>query len=174
MPAPAWLPEGAELVVLLNARSVGTQGAASANSNNFGRVTGVLSDGTTITADQARASMEMVCAEAVEIVGLDDLIAYPETGIAPRLVGLAVNATMYRAAADLEASFFPRQTTRDQTANAYWDKRADATLKRLEAAAASQAAEDEPGPADNAPSGVISAFYPPSRLRYADGTRRVF
>src|SRR5690606_28095156 len=78
------------------------------------------------------------------------------------LAKLAHNLTKFRVAADIEASYFPRQTGAN-TANEYLTERADAIHAQLQALADGLASSNEPGPADGA-GGTMASSFQPSRL----------
>lgn len=159
MDAPSYQPTAAELAVLMYHRTLGADpDPVAATENVFGGQAGEFNDTTIVPANIAEASITLVAPQVVAVVGIEDT---PDTNpVGEPVASLARLAILYLAAADLEASFFQRQTSRDQTANEYWMGRAKDILAAL-AAAVVATSETAGG------SGVISAWFPCSPIRGA-------
>lgn len=140
---PSWKPDATDVAGPLHAR---TLGGNQAGSDGYGALTGGFDATTTIPDTKVTAAIDLVLPEVIAIVGDDsddtDKLDEPCAGLAKQL-------TVFLAAADLEAGTYPRQTSRDQTANDYWIKRAERVEKRLREAYADLITGDTPGPADD-------------------------
>ncbi len=159
MADPSYTPTIQQMADLLAARRVGIvpdadpEGAPlTPGMDVFGGDAGTLDATTLIKASDATAAIARVLPEVIAVTGVEPVEEFDEP-----VKGLANSATIYLAGADLEASFFPRQTGRDQTANEYWAGRASALLTLLAAAVADS--HEVAGT-----SGSIFAVYPCSPL----------
>lgn len=158
---PAWLPTHSDLHGLLSTRAVGDD---SAGLDAFGGTLPAFTTATAIKIADAELAISLTSRRVVPIVGATTV---------EHITDLAALLNLYLAAADLEAKFFPRQTSRDQTANTYWTEQAALVRAELVEAVNDAGVGDDPGPEDNVGAGTISSWFPASRMRHADGTERV-
>lgn len=164
--AQTWLPTTGALWGLLRNHAIGNE---EAGTDAFGGQLPAFTSETAVSLAQATTAINNVFPLVEAVVGFEDEDADPAVVVDSTLAGIARSACMYLAAADLEA------TSGNLTRAKWWQDRADAWMLKLEKAATAVAESDAPGPADNvAVAGLITGYRPPSRLRYADGTERVF
>lgn len=168
MPIPAftepdWLPAPDDLANLLQGQTIGQVGDATENSGNFGAVTGTFPTDNTECATWA---IKLAYKTPSRRIG---------TSTNETLVGHAVDATLFKAAAHYVSQVYSDQVTDGQRSRAeeYWSRQYDEAMAELAAAVDDHAGGDEPGPEDNTTAGLVVGFFPPSRLRDCYGRDRI-
>lgn len=147
------LPTLTQVAALLRARTV------DGSTNGYGIDTEAATF-TAATRPTASAVTDLIALTRPRVEAVTGTAVSP---CATRYAGLATLAHTYLVCADIEASYFPRQTSGDQTATEYFAGRADALLAELRTQIDECVADGDDSPGSRAGGAPVGAF-PPSRL----------